>query len=56
MWMRKTLHEKPFVLRVRAETERDDVSFLVYADCFCRQILEKIVERFEVEFGEICGP
>jgi hypothetical protein len=56
MWMRKTLHEKPFFLRIRAEAELDDVAFLVYADCFCRQVLEKIFERFEIEFGEELGP
>ena len=43
-------------MRILAETERDDVAFLIYADRFCRRILEEIVERFELEFGEKRGP
>ena len=56
MWMRKALHEKTFFMRIRAEAELDDVAFLVYADCFCRQVLEEIIERYEIELGEKRGP
>ena len=56
MRMRKTLHEKLLFIRIRAEAELYDVSFPVYADSFCRQVLEKIFERFEIEFGKKIRP